>query len=125
QRGEPLLSPGRLNVLIQNLIDGRPTGRLLAPAIFDLVRILVRHRSILLGDARHYFGRVATTMAGIASDPWLATKVGLIDGPDHQNHPAGSLLERSLVRVLAPVRGGFCNVTINTVHRQRRRKESH
>ncbi len=122
--GEPLRAAERLDVLIQDLIDRERVPSEGGTVALHIVGIF-RRGAVLFGEAGDNFRVIAAAMAGVAGDLGLAAEVGLIDGPHHENHFAGGLLEGRIVGISRPVVVGRFDVAIGAVQAEGGGKEAH
>src|SRR5262249_27583299 len=111
---QPLPSAYGLHVLFKYLID---RGAARHGMNVRIVGILDR-RGVLCGEVRYDAGLKVTVMAGVTTDGAHTSKVFLIDGVHHRDHPARRLLQRGIIGKLVPGTDAFRDVAVDTVQAQ-------
>src|SRR5262249_55417052 len=120
-RGQPLPPAESLDVLIKNLIR-RGYIRSRTFPDFNIVGVLRRRSTVLLGQARSHSRANVPTMAGITSHLAASAEVSLVEVVYHSDHSARYLLSRIVQGIR---RRAARVVAFGAVHAERRSNETH
>ena len=111
--GQPLRPTECLDVPVKHLIGGRPPGN--SGKNINFIWIFHR-RTVLHSQIRHDLGAQVAAMAGPARHRACSREVVLVEGIHHQEHSAGSPLQRGVGGEPFPALVAVPGMAIKAVH---------